>query len=118
MDIGGSQPGSFCAGAKDIFDEPMTWPPIRLVHGGVVQRDPYHAFLRQSRSPAAIALNLRSQIAGLDTAARRMHALLTEDDPRVVKGAMRRMLSDTSAAVRSTGWRKSRLAELKASSVP
>jgi N-methylhydantoinase B len=101
MDIGGSQPGSFCAEAKDIFDEPMTWPPIRLVHDGVVQQDVYDAFLRQSRSPAAIALNLRSQIAGLDTAVRRMTALLSEYGPRVVKGAMRRMLSDTSAAVRT-----------------
>ena len=101
MDIGGSQPGSFCADAKDIFDEPMTWPPIRLVHDGVIQQDVYDAFLRQSRSPSAIALNLRSQIAGLDTAARRMTALLAEQGPRLVKGVMRRMLCDTSAAVRN-----------------
>jgi len=100
MDIGGSQPGSFCADAKDIFDEPMTWPPIRLVHDGVIQQDVYDAFLRQSRSPSAIALNLRSQIAGLGTATRRMHALLSEYGPGLVKGAMHRMLSDTSAAVR------------------
>src|SRR5438309_2130073 len=47
MHIGGTQPGSFCADAKDIFDEPMTWPPIRLVHDDLIQHDVYDAFLRQ-----------------------------------------------------------------------
>jgi N-methylhydantoinase B len=99
MEIGGSEPGSFCFRARDIFDEPLPWPPIKLVRGGELQHDLLNAFMRQSRTPAAVALNLRSQLAGLEAASARLKNVIEGHGAKIVKGAMRRMIRDTSRAV-------------------
>jgi N-methylhydantoinase B len=98
-DIGGMTPGSFCAGARDIFDEPSPVPPIKLSRGGVLQTDVAEMFARTSRTPEMVALQLRSQLAGLHTTAARMRRLIEGYSPETVKGTMRRMISDCSEAV-------------------
>lgn len=98
-DIGGVDPGSFCPGAPDIFHESTPVPPMKLVRKGVMQRDVADMFVRKSRTPDMISLQLRSQIAGVRVTRERMIELLEEFGPRVVKGAMRRMIRDASHAV-------------------
>jgi N-methylhydantoinase B len=98
-DIGGMDPGSFCINAPDMFHEPQPMPPIKLVRKGVMQRDIADMFVRQSRTPDMIALQIRSQIAGLRTTKDRMLEMLRDYDPTVVKGVMRRMIRDASQAV-------------------
>jgi N-methylhydantoinase B len=56
-------------------------------------------FVRRSRTPDLIALQLRSQIAGLRATRERFVQMLEEFGPLVVKGAMRRMIKDCSEAV-------------------
>ncbi len=98
-DIGGTNPGSFCPEAPDIYHEPVPMPPLRLARGDVVQQDVFQMVVRQSRTPAQLNLQLRSQIAGLRATKSRLVELLEEHGPRVVKGAMRRIIRDCSAAV-------------------
>lgn len=98
-DIGGIDPGSFCSGAPDIFHESTPVPPIKLVRAGVMQNDVADMFVRKSRTPEMIALQLRSQIAGLRLTRERMLEMLAEDGAPQVKGAMRKMIKDCSEAV-------------------
>jgi N-methylhydantoinase B len=98
-DIGGMSPGSFCAEAPDMFHESTPVPPIKLARRGVIQNDVADMFIRKSRTPDLVALQIRSGMAGLRTTRLRMIELLQEHGPVVVKGAMRRMIRDCSAAV-------------------
>lgn len=98
-DIGGLNPGSFCPEAADIFAEPLAMPPMKLVEHGQVRQDVFEMIVRQSRTPANLTLQLRSQIAGLRATKARMIELLEEHGARVIKGAMRRIIKDCSQAV-------------------
>jgi N-methylhydantoinase B len=97
-DLGGISPGSFCAGACDVFDEPTPVPPVKVVRSDVVQDDVVALFTRKSRTPDMVALQLRSQIAGLRAARRRMLDLLERYGPAVVAGTMEQMIADCGKA--------------------
>ena len=97
-DLGGMAPGSFCADARDVFDEPTPVPPVKVVRGDVVQDDVVALFTRKSRTPDMVALQLRSQIAGLRAARRRVMDLLERYGPAVLAGTMEQMLADCSKA--------------------
>ncbi|MGP0027422.1 MAG: hydantoinase B/oxoprolinase family protein, partial [Streptosporangiaceae bacterium] len=98
-DIGGVDAGSFCPGAPDMFHESTPVPPMLLVRQGVMQRDVAEMFVRKSRTPDMIALQLRSQIAGVRATRERFLQMIEEFGPLTVKGAMRRMIKDASEAV-------------------
>jgi N-methylhydantoinase B len=98
-DIGGINPGSFVPEAPDIYSEPVPIPPIKIARRDRIQQDVLQMFVRQSRTPEKLTLQLRSQVAGLRTTRARMLELLREYGARTVKGAMRRMIHDCSRAV-------------------
>ncbi|MEX0827733.1 MAG: hydantoinase B/oxoprolinase family protein, partial [Haliea sp.] len=98
-DIGGINPGSFCPEAPDIYSEPLAIPPIKLVEDREVRQDVFDMVVRQSRTPANLTLQLRSQIAGLRATETRILELLEEHGAGVIKGAMRRIIRDCSRAV-------------------
>ncbi len=98
-DIGGTQPGGFCPDAPDIFSEATPVPPIKFVRAGIPQDDVVDMFARKSRAPDQIRLQLRSQLAGLRLTRERIHEMLEEYGPLVVKGTMRAMIRDCSEAV-------------------
>lgn len=98
-DIGGVDPGSFCVGAPDMFHESTPVPPIKLARHGVLQADIHDMFVRKSRTPDMVALQLRSQLAGLHATKTRMLEMLKEYGAPVVKGVMRGMIRDCSEAV-------------------
>ena len=98
-DVGGPFPGSFNPIADDLYQEPALVPPIKLVRGGELQHDVLEMHTRKSRTPDHLALQLRSQMAGINTVQSRMAEVLSEYGPAVVKGAMRRMIRDASRAI-------------------
>lgn len=98
-DLGGTVPGSFCPEADDIFSEPTPVPPMKLSRGGVLQDDVAEMFTRTSRTPEMVALQIRSQLAGLHTTEVRLRELIETYSPTAVKGTMRRMINDCSTAV-------------------
>ena len=98
-DVGGPFPGSFNPIADDLYQEAALVPPIKLVRGGELQDDVLEMHTRKSRTPDHLALQLRSQMAGINTVQSRMAEVLSEYGPAVVKGAMRRMIRDASRAI-------------------
>jgi N-methylhydantoinase B len=98
-DLGGVDPGGWAIHARDLFDESVTIPPIKLVERGVPRWDLAEAYVRQSREPDAILLNVKSALAGINRTRGELEALLDEFGPAVVKGVMRRMIADCSRVV-------------------
>jgi len=98
-DLGGVDPGGWAIHARDLFDESVTIPPIKIVERGTVRWDLAEAYVRQSREPDAILLNVKSALAGINRIRGELQALLDEFGPAVVKGVMRRMIADCSRVV-------------------
>ncbi|MCD6041298.1 MAG: hypothetical protein K0R40_901 [Burkholderiales bacterium] len=93
-DIGGITPGSFCPSARDAFDEGILLPPIKIIEDNEIRKDIEDVYLRSSRKPSAVALDFRAQLAGNMTAKQRVLQLIEKYSPEVVKGVMKKILSD------------------------
>jgi N-methylhydantoinase B len=97
-DVGGITPGSFCPSARDSFDEGILIPPIKIVERGELRKDIEGVYLRASRKPYLVALDLRAQIAGNNTAKKRILGLIQRYGADVVKGVMRKIIDNAEAA--------------------
>src|SRR5262245_47610909 len=97
-DVGGITPGSFCPNARDSFDEGILIPPVKIVEHGELRRDIEGVYLRASRKPYLVALDLRAQIAGNNTAKKRILHLIQRYGADVVKGVMRKIIDTAEQA--------------------
>ncbi len=91
-DVGGSVMGSFCVDAADIFTDPPAFPPFKLVSRGEVRRDLEGMFLRQSRVPTEVHMDLRAAISANRVAVVRIAALVDRYGAGAVKAVMNRVL--------------------------
>ncbi|MBI3374539.1 MAG: hydantoinase B/oxoprolinase family protein [Betaproteobacteria bacterium] len=97
-DLGGITPSSFCGSAENAFEEGICIPPVKIVERNEIRRDIEELYLRSSRKPAAVALDLRAQFAGNITARDRILALIRRYGPEVVKGVMKQVLDNGEKA--------------------
>ena len=90
-DVGGMTPGSMPAGAREIYQEGLRLPPVRLVVGaagsndsepgrerGAVNEDVMSLLLANVRTPDERRADLRAQIAANDRAEERLGDLLDD----------------------------------------
>lgn len=87
-DVGGSTAGSFCLDAVDTFQDPLSWPPVKLVEGGRVREDVFALFARQSRLPGAVEMDMRAAIAGNEATRAKVLALAERYGAPTVKAVM------------------------------
>jgi N-methylhydantoinase B len=97
-DIGGTVPGSFCPNAEDVYFDPPSFPPIRIVADGQIDDDLEELYRRCSRTPVNLSLDLRATIAGNHAAKVRIQSLVAKYGKGVVKGVMRRVLDASQRA--------------------
>ncbi|AGZ40902.1 hydantoinase B/oxoprolinase family protein [Actinoplanes friuliensis] len=100
VDLGGSRPGSFSPSAQDVFAESVPTPPIKVVRDGVLQRDVADAWVRRSRLPHLVGLDLRAKIAANKNAADGILRLIHKYGADTVKAVMRRMMNDAESRLR------------------
>ncbi len=74
-DVGGMTPGSMPAGAREIYQEGLRIPPLRIVAGGEQNEDILELLLANVRNRAERAADLRAQIAANERAETRLSAL-------------------------------------------
>ena len=74
VDVGGGAPASIGA-FREVFQEGVIIPPIKLVEGGRIVDDVFRLILAQIRSRAETAGDFRAQVAANSTGARRVQAL-------------------------------------------
>ena len=91
-DVGGTVMGSFCMDATDMFADPPAFPPFKLVAGGHVRKDLEQMFLRQSRLPTNVHMDLRAAISANHVAAGKVTALVERYGADVVAAVMDRIL--------------------------
>jgi N-methylhydantoinase B len=98
-DIGGVDAGGWAVNARDFFDESVAMPPVKIAEQGTVRWDIVDTFVRASREPDSILLNVKSALAGLRAIREQMLEMLEAYGPAVVKGVMRKAIADTSRVV-------------------
>lgn len=92
-DMGGVVPGGWPQKAEDVFSDPVSLPPFKLVEKGIMRKDLEAMYVRQSRMPDLVALDLRAQLAGVNFASDQLIALCNQFGAGTVKAAMRRILT-------------------------
>ncbi|GHE08267.1 hydantoinase B/oxoprolinase family protein [Klenkia taihuensis] len=101
VDLGGVSPGSWSVGATDVFWESLPTPPIKIVEGGEIRTDVEDVWLRRSRVPKLVALDLRAKIGANNVAHERLTALCAKYGADVVKAVMRRTMDDAEQRLRA-----------------
>jgi N-methylhydantoinase B len=100
VDVGGPVPGSVTVGARSIYEEAPPIPPIKIVEGGVLRKDIEREYLRRSRTPELVALDLRAQVAANNVAKARVLELIRRHGLEVIRGVMGQMVDYVEAKFR------------------
>jgi N-methylhydantoinase A/oxoprolinase/acetone carboxylase beta subunit/N-methylhydantoinase B/oxoprolinase/acetone carboxylase alpha subunit len=98
-DVGGPVPGSFVVGATDIFGECPIFPPLRLMRQGEYCQEVEDVYLRNSRTPALNALNMRARLACQSVARRRLAQLIESYGVGIVRQVFGRIHEEVHSVV-------------------
>jgi N-methylhydantoinase B len=94
VDVGGGAPASIGA-FREVFQEGVIIPPVRLVAGGQLVDDVFRLLLAQIRSKHETAGDLRAQVAANATGVRRAQALAERHGAATLAAAMEELLAYT-----------------------
>jgi N-methylhydantoinase B len=100
VDVGGVAPGSWTPRSQDVFWESLPTPPVKMVRAGRLQQDMEDMYLRRSRMPQVVALDLRAKIGSNAVANERLTALIEKYGADLVKAVMKRIMDDSERRLR------------------
>jgi N-methylhydantoinase B len=83
-DVGGMTPGSMPAGAREIQQEGLRLPPVRLVSEGSIVEDTMSILLANVRAPAERRADIRAQLAANERGAERVGELFDDHGSRLL----------------------------------
>ena len=101
-DLGGIVPGGWPQNAEDVYSDPVVLTPFKMVENDEIRPEMEALYLRQSRMPDLVALDLRAQIAGIVLARDQIIGLCKRYGAGTVKAAMHRMLDQAQESFRQT----------------
>ncbi len=101
IDVGGPVAGQAQVTAADIFGEQPLTAPVKLVEGGRFRRDIEAAYLRHSRLPDLLALDLRAKVAATQVVRRRLEEAFREFGFETVQAAMADIIDYTERRLRA-----------------
>jgi N-methylhydantoinase B len=100
VDLGGVSPGSWSVEGRDVFWESLPIPPIPIVERGRLRVDIEDMYLRRSRVPKLVGLDLRAKIGANNVARDRILQLVGKYGADTVKAVMKRMMDDAERRLR------------------
>jgi N-methylhydantoinase B len=100
-DLGGVGLGSFSPAAQDVFSESLPTPPVKVVRDFTIQNDVADLYVRRSRVPMLIGLDLRAQVGASNVGRERMLAVIAQYGADTVKAVMKRMMADAEQRLRA-----------------
>jgi N-methylhydantoinase B len=100
VDVGGGAPASIGA-FREIFQEGVIVPPVRIVRAGAIVEDVFRLLLAQIRSKEETAGDFRAQVAANATGVRRIHALVGRHGPETMRATMAELLDYTERRTRA-----------------
>jgi N-methylhydantoinase B len=98
-DVGGMAPGSMPI-AREIFQEGLIIPPIKLVRGGELDRAAWELILSNVRTPRERAGDLQAQLAANRRGVQRLGEMVAEYGRELVADAMDQLLAYTERMTR------------------
>ncbi len=100
VDVGGGAPASIGA-FREVFQEGVIIPPVKLVEGGAIVDDVFRLILAQIRSKHETAGDFRAQIAANATGVRRVQALVERHGVETIRATMEEVLEYTERRTRA-----------------
>src|ERR1700726_2538327 len=91
-DVGGSYPGSMGL-CREIYQEGLRIPPVKIMRGGVIERDVLALLLNNVRTPKEREGDLGAQIAACHTGAERLREACLRYGVERATGAARDLLN-------------------------
>ena len=88
LDVGGMSFGSWAFAARDVQQEAMLLPGIKIVEGGEIREDIWQMIMGMTRLPEVVGLDLRGMIAANNVAIRRLLELFARYGEDVVEAVM------------------------------
>lgn len=101
VDLGGASPGSWSVRSRDVFSESLPVPPVKIVENGVLRSDMEDMYLRRSRVPKLVALDLRAKIGANNIGHEQLKRLIAKYGPETVKAVMKRTANDAESRLRA-----------------
>jgi N-methylhydantoinase B len=101
VDVGGPAPGSFSIHAQDVFGEVPPIPPVKIVRKFELQADIEDLYVRRSRQPLLLSLDLRAQVAANNVARMRILETIERYGVDTVKAVMRRVMDRAEKELRA-----------------
>lgn len=99
-DVGGMDFASRSPKAREVFQEGMRIPGVKLVDGGEVREDVLEFILSASRLPASLGLDIRTFIATLQIVRHRVGELIKRYGVDVMRATMQRMIDVSETKTR------------------
>ena len=99
-DVGGMRPGSMPSDSREIYQEGIIIPPVRLVRAGEYVDDVLDLLLANVRTPALRRGDLRAQIAANNIAEERIDELIQRRGRETVLNAFSEVISYTEKRTR------------------
>ncbi|HZT50576.1 MAG TPA: hydantoinase B/oxoprolinase family protein [Stellaceae bacterium] len=100
-DVGGMDFASWCPKARNVFQEGIRIPCVKLVDRGELHEDVLEMITTASRLPDALGLDIRAFIATVNVARRRIGDLVARYGVATVTGAMARMIRSSEMRMRA-----------------
>lgn len=100
-DVGGMDFLSWSPKAKEVYQEGLRIPAVKLVDGGELRQDVLDMILTATRLPGHLGLDIRAFIATLNVAAERITELCRQYGTAVVQSVMSGMIDDSEVATRA-----------------
>jgi N-methylhydantoinase B len=100
-DVGGMDFASWCPKAREVHQEGIRIPCVKLVDRGEMREDVLEMILTASRLPDQLGLDIRAFIATVNVARRRVGDLVARYGAPVLAEAMRRMIASSEARMRA-----------------
>ncbi|MFW6773623.1 hydantoinase B/oxoprolinase family protein [Nocardioides sp. CPCC 205120] len=99
-DLGGVGLGSFSPAAQDVFAEALPTPPIKVVKDFEIQDDVADVWVRRSRVPMLVNLDLRAKVGSNTVGRKRLEEVIRQYGADTVKAVMKRMMTDAEGRLR------------------
>ncbi|HZU19082.1 MAG TPA: hydantoinase B/oxoprolinase family protein [Candidatus Dormibacteraeota bacterium] len=100
-DMGGMDFASWSPKAREVYQEGIRIPCLKLADRGEVREDVLELVLAATRLPAALGLDIRAFVATINVARERMAALFRRYGAGTVGAVMEDMIAETERTVRA-----------------
>ena len=100
VDVGGGAPGSYFAGATEVYQEGLRLPPVKLAEAGTIKPEILNIIRTNSREPEKIAGDVHAQVACLAVGQAAIGRLTTRYGAGTLVQAMEEIVAQSERAMR------------------